>query len=41
MNLLDQAKKELLDFKALLDGAIDLIAPDRLALDNRVKGQIA
>lgn len=35
--LTEQGKKELLDFQATMDGAVDLIAPDRLSLDNRVK----
>ncbi|EME84001.1 uncharacterized protein MYCFIDRAFT_195181 [Pseudocercospora fijiensis CIRAD86] len=36
-NLTDKAKQELLAFKETMDGALDLIAPDRLALDSRVK----
>lgn len=35
--LADSAVKELLDLKRLLQGAIELYAPDRLALDTRVK----
>ncbi|KXT06977.1 hypothetical protein AC578_7162 [Pseudocercospora eumusae] len=35
--LTDRAKQELLAFKETMDGALDLIAPDRLALDTRVK----
>ncbi|KAF7193535.1 Mediator of RNA polymerase II transcription subunit 18 [Pseudocercospora fuligena] len=35
--LTDKAKQELLAFKETMDGALDLIAPDRLALDSRVK----
>lgn len=34
----DQAKQELLAFQTYMDGVLDLYAPDRLALDTRVKG---
>lgn len=36
--LTEKAKQELLAFQETMDGAVDLIAPDRLALDTRVKG---
>lgn len=36
--LRERAKKELLAFCKSLDGSIDFYAPDRLALDTRVKG---
>lgn len=35
--LADQASKELLDVKKMLQGIIELIVPDRLSLDTRVK----
>lgn len=35
--LTDKAKRELLNFQNLMDGAIDLYTPDRLALDTRVR----
>ncbi|GIZ44155.1 hypothetical protein CKM354_000736100 [Cercospora kikuchii] len=37
-SLTEAAVAELTRFKSTLDGAIDLIAPDRLLLDTRVKG---
>ncbi|KAF2210158.1 hypothetical protein CERZMDRAFT_86464 [Cercospora zeae-maydis SCOH1-5] len=37
-SLTEAALAELMRFKSTLDGAIDLIAPDRLLLDTRVKG---
>ncbi|CAK4027793.1 hypothetical protein B0A54_01286 [Lecanosticta acicola] len=36
-NITDKAKKELSAFQAYLEGAVNLSAPDRLALDTRVK----
>nr|POF14207.1 mediator of rna polymerase ii transcription subunit 18 [Quercus suber] len=36
--LAEQAIKEIIAFKSSLDGALDLHAPKRLALDSRVKG---
>lgn len=35
----DKAKQELSAFHSYMDGAITLYAPDRLALDTRVKGK--
>lgn len=35
--LLEKAREELLGFKRMLEGAIDLKVPDRLSLDTRVK----
>ncbi|QIW96934.1 hypothetical protein AMS68_002452 [Peltaster fructicola] len=37
-SLTDVATKELLDVQKLLQGSVPLIAPDRLALDTRVRG---
>ncbi|KAM3420693.1 Mediator of RNA polymerase II transcription subunit 18 [Cercospora zeina] len=37
-SLTEAALGELMRFKSTLDGAIDLIAPDRFLLDTRVKG---
>ena len=36
--LREKAKEELLAFAKSVDGAVDFHAPDRLALDTRVKG---
>ncbi|EME38539.1 hypothetical protein DOTSEDRAFT_29570 [Dothistroma septosporum NZE10] len=33
----DSAKEELMKFRARMDGAVDLYAPDRLALDTRAR----
>lgn len=35
--LLEKAREELLGFKRMMEGAIDLRVPDRLALDTRMK----
>lgn len=35
--LCEQAVKELAAFKTTVEGTLDLIAPNRLALDTRVK----
>lgn len=37
----EKAIKELMSFQVRLVGALDLIAPDRLSLDTRVKNAVA
>lgn len=38
--LVEHAKKQLLTFKETMDGALDLIAPDRFVLDTRVRDSV-